>query len=84
MYGYERKEQMKERTLAESVTIMVTSTLCFVVISMVLAMLIGLFDNDVSNDKIFEVITPAFQVVIGGFIGLITGIKIGKSDDNQE
>ena len=75
---------MKERNLAESVTIMVTSTLCFVVISMVLAMLIGLFDNDVSNDKIFEVITPAFQVVIGGFIGLITGIKIGQTDDNQE
>ena len=52
-------------------------------ISMVMAMLVGLFDNDVSNDKIFEVITPAFQVIIGGFIGLITGIKIGKEDQDE-
>jgi hypothetical protein len=50
---------------------------------MVGAMLIGLFDNDVSNDKIFEAITPAFQTIIGGFIGLITGIKLGH-DDNAE
>jgi hypothetical protein len=49
---------------------------------MVGAMLIGLFDNDVNNDKIFEVITPAFQTIIGGFIGLITGIKLGN-DDNE-
>lgn len=62
------------------VTISVTMTLCVVVISMVGAMLIGLFDNDISNDKIFEVITPAFQTIVGGFIGLITGIKIGSSD----
>ena len=74
---------MKEKTLAEAVTIMVTSTLCIVVLSMVAAMLIGLFDNDVSNDKIFEVITPAFQVIIGGFIGLITGIKIGQEDNDK-
>ena len=32
------------------------------------------------NDKIFEAITPAFQTIIGGFIGLITGIKIGQDD----
>ena len=50
---------------------------------MVGALLIGLFDNDVNNDKIFEVITPAFQTIIGGFIGLITGIKLGH-DDNAE
>ena len=50
---------------------------------MVGAMLIGLFDNDVNNDKIFEAITPAFQTIIGGFIGLITGIKLGH-DDNAE
>jgi hypothetical protein len=44
-------------------------------------MLIGLFDDKVDNTKIFEAITPAFQTIVGGFIGLITGIKIGESDD---
>jgi undecaprenyl pyrophosphate phosphatase UppP len=69
-----------ENKVSNMVTISVTMTLCVVVISMVGAMLIGLFDNDISNDKIFEVITPAFQTIVGGFIGLITGIKIGSSD----
>lgn len=67
--------------LAKIVTVMVTFTLCVVVCSMVAAMLIGLFDPQVDNTKIFEIIGPAFQVVIGGFIGLITGIKIGEGDE---
>ena len=73
---------MEKSNLSQWVTMTVTTTLCIVVVSMVGAMLIGLFDNDVNNDKIFEVITPAFQTIIGGFIGLITGIKLGN-DDNE-
>jgi undecaprenyl pyrophosphate phosphatase UppP len=73
---------MEKSNLSQWVTMTVTTTLCIVVVSMVGAMLIGLFDNDVNNDKIFEVITPAFQTIIGGFIGLITGIKLGH-DDNE-
>ena len=64
------------------VTVCVTITLCVVVVSMVGTMMAGMFDSDISNDKIFEVITPAFQTIIGGFIGLITGIKIGQ-DSNE-
>ena len=73
-----------ENKLGNLVTIWVTGTLCIVVVSMVSAMLIGLFDNDISNDKIFEAITPAFQTIIGGFIGLITGIKLGHDDNESE
>lgn len=72
---------MDDKKVSEIVTMMVTSTLCLVVVSMVGAMLVGLFDSDISNDKIFEVITPAFQTIVGGFIGLITGIKLGKNDE---
>jgi hypothetical protein len=74
---------MSEKTeLSAWVTLMVTTTLCIVVTGMVGAMIIGLFDTSINNDKIFEAITPAFQTIIGGFIGLITGIKIGH-DDNE-
>jgi len=66
------------------VTIAVTITLCIVVLGMVGTMMAGMFDNDISNDKIFEAITPAFQTIIGGFIGLITGIKLGQDDNNDE
>ena len=69
--------------VAGFVTVCVTFTLCVVVIGMVGTMMAGMFDKDISNDKIFEAITPAFQTIIGGFIGLITGIKIGQNDENN-
>ena len=37
------------------VTACVTITLCIVVLGMVGTMMAGMFDNDVSNDKIFEI-----------------------------
>ena len=74
---------ISKENVAGFVTVTVTITLCVVVCGMVLGMLVGLFDTDISNDKIFEAITPAFQTIIGGFIGLITGIKIGQ-DSNDE
>jgi hypothetical protein len=49
---------------------------------MVGVLLIGLFNPGIDNTKIFEAITPAFQTIVGGFIGLITGIKLGH-DDNE-
>ena len=73
-----------KENIAGFVTVTVTITLCVVVCGMVGGMLVGLFDNDVSNDKVFEAITPAFQTIIGGFIGLITCIKIGQDDGNDE
>jgi len=69
--------------LGSYVTLTVTVTLCIVVIGMVGTMMAGMFDNDINNDKIFEAITPAFQTIIGGFIGLITGIKLGHEDNEQ-
>lgn len=62
------------------VTVCVTITLCVVIVGMVGALLLGLFNKNIDNSKIFEAITPAFQTIIGGFIGLITGIKIGHDD----
>lgn len=72
----------KNTQLGNLVTTAVTFTLCVVVMGMVGAMLVGMFDNNINNDKIFEAITPAFQTIIGGFIGLITGIKLGQDDND--
>jgi len=41
----------------------------------------AIIDPAVDDTKVFEIIGPAFQTVIGGFIGLITGIKIGNDDE---
>jgi len=30
---------------------------------------------------VFAIVGPAFQTIVGGFIGLITGIKVGESKE---
>lgn len=42
---------------------------------------VGFFDQRVDNNKLFEIVGPMAQTIVGGFIGLITGIKIGTEDD---
>jgi undecaprenyl pyrophosphate phosphatase UppP len=73
---------MKER-LVFVITTMVSITLCFVVLSMVGVLLTGLFYKEVDNNKIFELIGPAFQMIIGGFIGLLAGIKINEPEKRK-
>ena len=70
---------MKER-LIFIITTMVSITLCLVVLSMVGVLLFGLFNEKVDNDKIFELIGPAFQMIIGGFIGLLAGVKLNEPE----
>ena len=72
---------MNKDKLSQYVTMIATVTLSIILLSMVIVLLFGLFVSGVDNTKIFEAITPAFQTIVGGFIGLITGIKIGESDD---
>ena len=74
---------MNKETLSNYVTLIATITLSIILLSMVFVLLTGLFFDKVDNTKIFEAITPAFQTIVGGFIGLITGIKIGDNDDNK-
>jgi hypothetical protein len=71
---------MQKEKLSAYVTLTATATLTTILLSMVGVLLIGLFNPQIDNTKIFEAITPAFQTIVGGFIGLITGIKIGSDN----
>ena len=70
---------MKERTLF-FVVLMVSVTLCLILLSMVVVMCAGLFDPVVDNADIFKLIAPAFQTIVGGFIGLLAGIQVGQNE----
>jgi len=72
-----------KENVAGFVTICVTFTLCLVISGLVVAMVMAVFDPTIPNDPIFAIIGPAFQTVVGGFIGLITGIKIGQNDETN-
>ncbi len=50
---------------------------------MVMTLMSGLFDEKVDNAEIFKLISPAFQTIIGGFIGLLAGVKLKANDDDK-
>ena len=74
---------MKEK-LTFVVTVMVSFTLCIVIVGMVCALCVGLFDKEVNNEDIFKLLAPAFQTIIGGFIGLLAGIKFSNSSEGND
>ena len=55
-------------------------TLAIIVVAVVVVLMGGLFNPIVDNDKIFEIIGPAFSTVIGAFVGLLGGISLNKAD----
>jgi len=65
----------------EHVMIIAAWSLVAVIIGMLLMFGYAVLDPNFDTEKVFQIIGPAFQTVIGGFIGLITGIKIGSDDD---
>ena len=72
---------MNKEKLSALVTMTACITLSITVLSMVCVFMLGFFNTKVDNVKLFEIVGPAFQTIVGGFIGLITGIKIGSDDD---
>jgi len=73
-----------ENKLSAWVTVIVTITLCIVVVGMVGTLLSAILDPTIPNDPILAIIAPAFNMIIGGFIGLITGIHMAQGEQNDE
>jgi len=78
--GKQMNDNIKAR-LTFAVTLMVSATLCISVLGMVGAFLIGLWSKEVDNSEIFKLLSPAFQTIIGGFIGLLAGVKLSHDED---
>jgi len=65
------------------VTFMVSATLCICILGMVGAFILGLWAKEVDNNEIFALLSPAFQTIIGGFIGLLAGVKLSHEEDEK-
>ncbi len=64
--------------MRDKIYYIVVSTLAAVIVSVIAVLLIGLFDNRIDNDKIFAILAPAFQTVIGCFVGVLGSKVINK------
>jgi hypothetical protein len=74
---------MNKRDVALRVTLIATITLALILLSMVTVLLSGLFNDKIDNGEIFKAITPAFQMIVGAFVGLVAGIKLGETEDDE-
>jgi hypothetical protein len=79
---FESKEPGIEDTIEFCLRVVVV-TLSLVILVVVLSCAVGLFvdNNVVNNDKIFEMLTPAFNNVIGAFGGLLVGLSLNREKD---
>lgn len=59
-------------------------TLSLIVLAVVLVLLVGMFDDKVDNKEIFSIIGPAFNTVIGAFVGLLSGLSIKNRTDSED
>ena len=61
-------------------------TLAAVILVVVLALVVGLFiPNDVIDSAaILEVVNPAFQTIIGAFVGLLGGLSLNANARDKE
>jgi len=88
MSFWDRMESSKdgiEDTVEFTIRIAVATLAC-VILVVIVAMVAGLFVSDsvVSNDKIFEIIGPAFNTVVGAFVGLLGGLSLNANARDKE
>jgi hypothetical protein len=69
--------------LKDFCVITATGSLVLVVVAMVAMFVIALLDTSVDDKIVFDIVGPAFQTIVGGFIGLITGIKVGEGKEEE-
>jgi len=67
----------------EHILVIAAWSLVAIVIAMLLMFGYAVLDPNFDTDKVFQIIGPAFQTIVGGFIGLITGIKIGSDNESE-
>ena len=68
----------------EHILVIAAWSLVAIVVSMLVMFGYAVVDPNFDTDKVFAIIGPAFQTIVGGFIGLITGIKIGQDGNESE
>lgn len=75
---------MKSFDIKNFVMVIATLALVVVVLCMCGMFIFAVLDPAVDDKEVFAIVGPAFQTIVGGFIGLITGIQIGKKSEEDE
>ena len=71
-------------TIQDKVILIATASLSIIVCAMLAMFCYAIIDPNTDDEEVFTIIGPSFQVIVGGFIGLVTGIKIGKKNNETD
>ena len=71
-------------TIQDKVILIATVSLSLIVCAMLAMFCYAIIDPNTPDEEVFTIIGPSFQVIVGGFIGLVTGIKIGKINNESD
>jgi len=78
--------QTADQKLRNWILKVTVGTLASIVLIVVAILMIGIFlpNEQVDNKDIFAIIGPAFNTVIGAFVGLLGGMQIAKLGDKKD
>ena len=83
--SFESKAEGTDDTIEFVIRVAIV-TLSAVILVVVLALAVGLFvSNDIVNSSaILETVNPAFQTIIGAFVGLLGGLSLNANARDKE
>ena len=67
--------------ISELVMMVVIATLALTMTAVILVLLAGLFVTNVDNSEVFKILGPAFQTIVGAFVGVLGGRAMNQNDD---
>ena len=76
--GFESKKDGIEDTVEWILRVTVV-TLAAIMMAVIATLMFGLFNNDVDNAEIFSIIGPAFNTIVGAFVGLLGGLSLNAN-----
>lgn len=76
--GFESKKDGIEDTVEWILRVTVV-TLAAIMMAVIATLMFGLFNNDIDNAEIFSIIGPAFNTIVGAFVGLLGGLSLNAN-----
>lgn len=82
---FESKQEGIEDTIEFTIRMAVVTLSC-VILVVVIAMVAGLFlpNEIVDSEKVFEIIGPAFNTIVGAFVGLLGGLSLNANARDEK
>ena len=62
------------------ILMIVMGTLSLTMTAVIFVFLASLFDSKVNNDEIFKILGPAFQTIVGAFVGVLGGRAMKQNE----